>query len=209
MNKTYSILICGQLARRWKKPPACGKPHQRLAPPSFALVPALVPQMVSSWNTIAKSAPFPVRSCCPLEATQPLSARLPGSVRFLAIPIPAPPSIHLTVDLPLAGSDTGLPCSVEMTRSRRCSLYAGSVVLPMTKEFEAQVPTAKRAPSIFRSPNVTTLTRVCMCSANPRPISASMLADAPLPRGSDATLCECGYIVRGFQNSPLPRRSAS
>jgi hypothetical protein len=68
--------------------------------------------------------------------------------------------IHLTVDLPLAGSDKGLPCSVEMNRSRRCSLYAGSVVLPMTKEFEAQVPTAKRAPSIFRSPNATTLTRL-------------------------------------------------
>src|SRR5260370_42247709 len=30
-----------------------------------------------------------------------LSARLQGSIRFLAIPIPAPPSIHLTVDLPL------------------------------------------------------------------------------------------------------------
>jgi len=45
-----------------------------------------------------------------------LSARLQGSVRFLAIPIPAPPSIHLTVDLPLAGSDTGLPCSAEMTQ---------------------------------------------------------------------------------------------
>jgi hypothetical protein len=26
------------------------------------------------------------------------------------------PSIHLTVDLPLTGSDTGLACSVEVTR---------------------------------------------------------------------------------------------
>jgi hypothetical protein len=53
-----------------------------------------------------------------IEGTQPLSARLQGSIRFLAIPIPAPPSIRLTVDLPLAGSDTGLPCSAEMTTRR-------------------------------------------------------------------------------------------
>ena len=45
-----------------------------------------------------------------------LSARLQGSVRFLAIPIPAPPSIRLTVDLPSTGSDTGLSCSVDMTQ---------------------------------------------------------------------------------------------
>jgi len=115
MNTTYSILICGQLARQWGKPPTCGKLHQQLAPPSFALLPASVPQRFSSWNTIAKSAPFPARSCCPIDATRPLSARLQGSIRFLAIPIPAPPSIHLTVDLPLAGSDTGLPCSTDMT----------------------------------------------------------------------------------------------
>jgi len=60
-NKTFSILICGQLARRWRKPPSCGKLHQRLAPPSFAVLPTSVPQRFSSLNTIAKSAPFPVR----------------------------------------------------------------------------------------------------------------------------------------------------
>src|SRR6266566_1385250 len=47
-----------------------------------------------------------------------VSARLQGSIRFLAIPIPAPPSIRLTVDLPLAGSATGLPCSAEITQRR-------------------------------------------------------------------------------------------
>ena len=129
VNTTYSILICGQLARQWgeKKPPACGKLHQPLARSSFALLPVSVPQMISSWNTIAKSAPFPARSCCPIEATQPLSARLQGSVRFLAIPIPAPPSICLAVDLPLAGSDTGLLCSARMT----CRDSLGALYTPV------------------------------------------------------------------------------
>jgi hypothetical protein len=50
------------------------------------------------------------------EATQPLSARLQGSLRFLSFPLPARPSVHLAMHLPLAGSHTGLPCSVGMTR---------------------------------------------------------------------------------------------
>ena len=37
---------------------------------------------------------------------------------------------HLAMDLPLAGSATGLPCSAEMTRSVRSALYAGSVDYP-------------------------------------------------------------------------------
>ena len=50
------------------------------------------------------------------EATQPLSARLQGSLRFLPFPLPAWPSVHLAMYFPLARSQTGLPCSVEMTR---------------------------------------------------------------------------------------------
>ena len=38
--------------------------------------------------------------------------------------------IHLAMVLPLAGSDTGLPCSAEMTRSVRSALYTGSVDYP-------------------------------------------------------------------------------
>ena len=42
----------------------------------------------------------------------------------------APSSVHLAMCLPLAGNDTDLPCSVEMTRWVRSALYAGSVGYP-------------------------------------------------------------------------------
>ena len=35
-----------------------------------------------------------------------------------------------------------------------------------------------------------------------------MLADAPLPRGSSASLSAVGYVVKGLQDGPLPRRLA-
>jgi hypothetical protein len=50
------------------------------------------------------------------KATQPLSAQLQGSLRFFPFLLPAWPSVHLAMHLPLAGSNTGLPCSGEMTR---------------------------------------------------------------------------------------------
>ena len=49
------------------------------------------------------------------DATQPLSAQLLSNLRFLSFPLPASPSVHLAVYFPFPGSDTGLPCSVEMT----------------------------------------------------------------------------------------------
>src|SRR6266566_2788476 len=81
--------------------------------------------------------------------------------------------------------------------------------MPMTKDTRAFVPTAIRAPSIFRSQVLTTLTRVCICSPcylHPSPTSASMLADAPLPRGSDATLASgvhCPRVPEQSVTSPL------
>src|ERR1700745_2216167 len=47
--------------------------------------------------------------------------------------------------------------SFQQLFSSQCSLYAGSVVLPMTEDLETSVPTAVRAPSIFRSLVITTL----------------------------------------------------
>src|SRR6266705_3584558 len=81
--------------------------------------------------------------------------------------------------------------------------------MPMTKDTRAFVPTAIRAPSIFRSQVLTTLTRVCICSPcylHPSPTPASMLADAPLPRGSDATLASgvhCPRVPEQFVTWPL------
>jgi len=51
-----------------------------------------------------------------LLPTQPTSAPLQSGLRFLSHLIPASPSVRLTASLPLAGSDTGLPCFVKMTR---------------------------------------------------------------------------------------------
>jgi len=64
------------------------------------------------------------REVCPLsrpvmlsmELTQPISAPLRNSLRFLPDLIPASPSIGLATSLPLAGGATGLACSVEVTR---------------------------------------------------------------------------------------------
>jgi hypothetical protein len=51
-----------------------------------------------------------------LMPTQPISAPLQSGLRFLSPLIPASSSLRLAASLPLAGSDTGLPCSVEVTR---------------------------------------------------------------------------------------------
>jgi hypothetical protein len=47
-NKACSILACCRFARRWRIHQLCGKPHQRLMPLSFALLPSSVPQEFSS-----------------------------------------------------------------------------------------------------------------------------------------------------------------
>jgi hypothetical protein len=47
--------------------------------------------------------------------TQPISVPLQSGLRFFSTLIPASPSVSLTASLPLAGSDAGLPCFVEMT----------------------------------------------------------------------------------------------
>src|ERR1700687_169898 len=60
-NKTCSILACCRFGRRGRIHQACVKPHQRLAPSSFALLHSSVPQAVSSWSTNGKSAPFLAR----------------------------------------------------------------------------------------------------------------------------------------------------
>ena len=49
-------------------------------------------------------------------AYEQISAPLQSGLRFLSQLIPASPSVGLTASLPLAGSDTGLPCFVEVTR---------------------------------------------------------------------------------------------
>jgi hypothetical protein len=82
----------------------------------------------------------------------------------------------------------------------------------MTEESEASVPHYNKSAEHLPLPAIYDAyesLQYAHRAIHARPISASMLADAPLPHGSDATLCECGYIVRGFQNSSLPPRSAS
>ena len=83
----------------------------------------------------------------------------------------------------------------------------------MTTELRAVVPTARRAAKHLRLFEVYDayehLRILTMLSMEPSPTSASMLADAPSPRGSDATLASVGTLSEGFQNGSLPRRSTS
>jgi hypothetical protein len=43
---------------------------------------------------------------------------------------------------------------------------------------------------------------------SPWSLSALMLADAPLPRDFGASLSAVGFVVKGLQDGPLPRRPA-
>jgi hypothetical protein len=99
------------------------------------------------------------------------------------------------------GSDTGLSCSTEMTRfdslgapytpavlcahddgtsSRRTHCKKSAEHLPLSEPYDA----------------CKSLHMLTMLSMRPSPTSASMLADAPLPRGSDATLASGVHCPR-------------
>jgi hypothetical protein len=68
--------------------------------------------------------------------------------------------------------------------------------LPMTEEHGAYRTRCKGAPSIFRSPVMTTLKRICLCSPyySPLPFAAAMLAATPFPHGSGANLAVAGFV---------------
>src|SRR6516164_339305 len=94
--------------------------------------------------------------------SQPLSARLPGGVRFLPRPLPAAPSAHLAARFP-RGRATGLPRCVAETAWVRSRLYAGgSASAP--GEFGApgpgHVPFWSKPVSTFGLSFVTTLAAV-------------------------------------------------
>src|SRR5467141_1369480 len=62
-----------------------------------------------------KSAPFPA-TCCPEQATQPLSALLQRSIRFLSRSHTHIAIVRLTASYPtFVGNDTGLLCSADWT----------------------------------------------------------------------------------------------
>jgi hypothetical protein len=52
------------------------------------------------------------QSASPATSADPLQS----GIRFLPHLLSAPPSVHLAMHFPLAGSDVDLPCSVGMTR---------------------------------------------------------------------------------------------
>src|SRR6202795_4321468 len=143
--------------------------------------------------------------------TQPISAPLQSGIRFLPHLLSAPPSVHLAMYFPLAGSDVDLPCSVGMKREVRSVLYAGSVVLPMPENPEASVLTATRAAQHFRLFRANdAYEHLCILTVLPSlaPLHL-MLADTPWPHGSGATLAN-RPLSEGFERSvasPLqPRR---
>jgi hypothetical protein len=94
------------------------KPHQRLAPSSSALPHEPINQVLSREGPQGSLPAFASGDVAEMLIclTQPVSPLLPRSLRFLPDVISAPPSDHLAVDFPFAGSDTDLSCSVGKTR---------------------------------------------------------------------------------------------
>jgi len=125
---------CGEwLASRWRTiAPLRLKPHQRLAPSSSALSQKPISPVLSREGPRGSLPAFASGDVADMSIclTQPVSPLLPRSLRFLPDVISAPPSVHLAVDFPFAGSDTDLSCSVGKTRWVRFALYVGSVVCP-------------------------------------------------------------------------------
>jgi hypothetical protein len=66
-------------------------------------------------NTLADHMPMIVRPTPNFGVEFAISARLQSGIRFFSHLLPASPSIRLMASLPPAGSDTGLPCSAEVT----------------------------------------------------------------------------------------------
>src|ERR1700721_1352442 len=80
----------------------------------------------------------------------------------------------------------------------------------MTTEHGPVVPTAKKSakqlPLLEDYDAYKSLHMLTMLSMHPSPTSASLLADAPLPRGSDATLASgvhCPRVPEHSVTSPL------
>ena len=83
--------------------------------------------------------------------------------------------------------------------------------LPMTEEYGAYRTRCKEAPSIFRSPLMTTLKRICICSPyySPLPFAATMLEATPFPHGSGANLAVAGFVVGTLSDQLLPSGHSS
>src|SRR5260370_24673779 len=81
----------------------------------------------------------------------------------------------------------------------------------MTEEYGAYRTRCKGAPSIFRSPLMTTLKRICICSPyySPLPFAATMLAATPFPHGSGANLAVAGFVVGTLSDQLLPSGHSS
>jgi len=110
-KQTYSILTGCRFARRWKIHPSCVKPHQRVAPSSFALLHASVPQAISSWAPVGSQLRFRRGDLVPTWRRNLYLPRYRAAFACSHFRYPHRPQIHLTMVLPLAGSATGLPCS--------------------------------------------------------------------------------------------------
>jgi len=89
-NQTYSILTCCRFARR-RNHRSCVKLHQWLTPSSLLcfMHRFLKGSRAENQQEVSSVSGEVILSH---EATQPLSARLQGSLRLLPFPLPASPS---------------------------------------------------------------------------------------------------------------------
>jgi hypothetical protein len=113
MKQTYSILTCCRFARQRKFPQPCVKLHQRLAPSSFALLHASVPQTFSSWAPTGSQLRFRRGDLVPTRRRNLYLPNYRAAFACSHFRYPQRHRCHLAMDFPLARSATGLPCSAE------------------------------------------------------------------------------------------------
>ena len=125
---------------------------------------------------------------------QPLSARLPASIRLLHLPVPAVPLAHFAVAYP-DGSTTGLPCSAQITGWGRSALFAGGVACPRQGKMPALCPPPCRLAQacqhlwLVQGNDEYERSRMLTNAIHPSPLSTVMLVDtvvaSRLPPPSD------------------------
>ena len=109
---------CGEWpANQWHTtPPLRLRPHQRFLPSSSACLMCRFASF-SRVKHLREVGPLSRPVMWSMRLTQPVSAPLQSSLRFLPDLLSAPPSVHLAMYFPLLqGSGMDLSCSARMTR---------------------------------------------------------------------------------------------
>jgi hypothetical protein len=148
---------------------------------------------------------------CPLSRramSQPVSRPLQTGIRFLRIPLPAPPLALLTVGLPI-GQRYGLTLFRMILRMvqtrpmrRRRTVHDGSLIRSHSLPHTVLVQACQHVWLVRRNGAFRTFTCIGRTHPSLAPLRP-VLADSALPRGS-AYRVSGGYFVPGLHAELLP-----